>query len=87
VSSDAGTLESGFSDLVSLTLNHGVGSVEEGGALIPFVLVESKANASSGGSCSRDLRTLSRLLLHLHPCAKRSRPRGGGLRWIPDVGG
>jgi hypothetical protein len=44
VNMEAGTLEAGFSEFVSLTLNHGVGSVEKGGPLIPFVLV-----ASNGG--------------------------------------
>jgi hypothetical protein len=39
---DVGAFEPGFSDFLSLTLNHGVGSVEDGGPLIPFVLAESK---------------------------------------------
>lgn len=39
---ESAALEAGFSDLVFLALNHGVDSVEGGGPLIPFVMVESK---------------------------------------------
>jgi len=38
---DVGAFETGFSDFVDLALNHGVGSVEGGRPLIPFVLIET----------------------------------------------
>jgi hypothetical protein len=41
VNMEAGTLEPGFSEFVSLLLNHGVASVEKGSPLIPFVVIES----------------------------------------------
>lgn len=42
MSTDIGALEPEFSDFLYLTLDHGVGSVEGGGPLIPFVLFESR---------------------------------------------
>lgn len=76
MSSDVGAFESAFSDFLNLTLNHGVGSVEGGGPLIPFVLTESRDSARSDGLRSNDLRTPSRL--HSH---SRLRRRAGPNSW------